>query len=149
MISTKRHAAMTDRRRVLSGLGLLTALGASVIAVPVRAEARAETRRTIMRHRERIEALIAAMTIEEKAGQLNLLADPFRWMPMAVNPLDGTGDPARVTALIREGKVGSLFNGIGAKAGREIQRVAVEESRLKIPLLFAADVIHGLSLIHI
>lgn len=100
-----------------------------------------------MRHRERIEALIAAMTIEEKAGQLNLLADPFRWMPMAVNPLDGTGDPARVTALIREGKVGSLFNGIGAKAGREIQRVAVEESRLKIPLLFAADVIHGLSTI--
>ena len=57
MISTKRHAAMTDRRRVLSGLGLLTALGASVIAVPVRAEARAETRRTIMRHRERIEAV--------------------------------------------------------------------------------------------
>ena len=125
----------------------MTALGASVIAVPVRAEARAEIRRTIMRHRERIEALIAAMTIEEKAGQLNLLADPFRWMPMAVNPLDGTGDPARVTALIREGKVGSLFNGIGAKAGREIQRVAVEESRLKIPLLFAADVIHGLSTI--
>ena len=83
-----------------------------------------------MRHRERIEALIAAMTIEEKAGQLNLLADPFRWMPMAVNPLDGTGDPARVTALIREGKVGSLFNGIGAKAGREIQRVAVEELSL-------------------
>ena len=54
---------------------------------------------------------------EEKAGQLNLLADPFRWMPTAVNPLDGTGDPARVTALIREGKVGSLFNGIGAEAG--------------------------------
>ena len=68
-------------------------------------------------------------------------------MPTAVNPLDGTGDPARVTALIREGKVGSLFNGIGAEAGRRIQQVAMEESRLKIPLLFAADVIHGLSTI--
>ncbi len=107
----------------------------------------AQASRTVARHRQRIEDLIAAMTVEEKAGQLNLLADPFRWMPTAVNPLDGTGDPARVTALIREGKVGSLFNGIGAEAGRRIQRVAMEESRLKIPLLFAADVIHGLSTI--
>lgn len=107
----------------------------------------AQASRTVARHRQKIEDLIAAMTVEEKAGQLNLLADPFRWMPTAVNPLDGTGDPARVTALIREGKVGSLFNGIGAEAGRRIQRVAMEESRLKIPLLFAADVIHGLSTI--
>jgi len=101
----------------------------------------------IERHRSKIESLMAQMTLEEKAGQLNLLADPFRWMPTAVNPLDGTGDPARVTELIRAGKVGSLFNGIGAEAGRKIQRVAMEESRLKIPLLFAADVIHGLSTI--
>ena len=107
----------------------------------------AQASRTVARHRQKIEDLIAAMTVEEKAGQLNLLADPFRWMPTAVNPLDGTGDPARVTALIREGKVGSLFNGIGAEAGRRIQQVAMEESRLKIPLLFAADVIHGLSTI--
>jgi len=109
--------------------------------------ASAETARAVQRHRQRIEDLISAMTVEEKAGQLNLLADPFRWMPTAVNPLDGTGDPARVTAMIREGKVGSLFNGIGAEAGRRIQQVAMEESRLKIPLLFAADVIHGLSTI--
>jgi len=118
-------------------------MGAGVFPMPVSAQAS----RTIARHRQRIEDLIAAMTVEEKAGQLNLLADPFRWMPTAVNPLDGTGDPARVTALIREGKVGSLFNGIGAEAGRRIQQVAMEESRLKIPLLFAADVIHGLSTI--
>lgn len=101
----------------------------------------------VARHHRRIEDLLAAMTLEEKAGQLNLLADPFRWMPTAVNPLDGTGDPARVTDLIRAGKVGSLFNGIGAEAGAQIQRVAMEESRLKIPLLFAADVIHGMSTI--
>ncbi|QYC12134.1 beta-glucosidase BglX [Brevundimonas nasdae] len=109
--------------------------------------ASAKTTNAVQRHRQRIEDLIAAMTIEEKAGQVNLLADPFRWMPKAVNPLDGTGSPARVTALIREGKVGALFNGIGAEAGRRIQRVAMEETRLKIPLLFAADVIHGLSTI--
>ena len=84
------------------------------------------------------------MTIQEKAGQLNLLGDPFRFRPMNVNPLDGQGDPARVTRMIREGTVGNLFNGVGAEAGRRIQTIAVEESRLGIPLLFAADIIHGL-----
>jgi beta-glucosidase len=103
-----------------------------------------QTRARVASHAERIEALIARMTIVEKAGQLNLLGDPFRFRPQNVNPLDGQGDPARVTALIREGKVGNLFNGIGAEAGRRIQRIAVEETRLGIPLLFAADIIHGL-----
>ncbi|RZJ77724.1 MAG: beta-glucosidase, partial [Brevundimonas sp.] len=91
----------------------------------------------------RVDALIAQMTIEEKAGQLNLLGDPFRFRPQNVNPLDGQGDPARVSQMIRDGKVGNLFNGVGAEAGRTIQRIAMEESRLKIPLLFAADIIHG------
>ncbi|PZQ37098.1 MAG: beta-glucosidase, partial [Phenylobacterium zucineum] len=103
-----------------------------------------QTRARVASHAERIEALIARMTIVEKAGQLNLVGDPFRFRPQNVNPLDGQGDPARVTALIREGKVGNLFNGIGAEAGRRIQRIAVEETRLGIPLLFAADIIHGL-----
>nr|WP_303696697.1 glycoside hydrolase family 3 N-terminal domain-containing protein [Brevundimonas subvibrioides] len=94
--------------------------------------------------RDRVDALIARMTIQEKAGQLNLLGDPFRFRPMNVNPLDGQGDPARVTRMIREGLVGNLFNGVGAEAGRRIQTIAVEESRLGIPLLFAADIIHGL-----
>jgi beta-glucosidase len=92
----------------------------------------------------RVDDLIARMTLTEKAGQLNLLGDPFRFRPQNVNPLDGQGDPSRITAMIREGKVGNLFNGIGADAGRRIQRIAVEESRLGIPLLFAADIIHGL-----
>lgn len=142
-MKTRPVKPSASRRNFLSGLGLLALMGAGVFPMP----ATAETARAVQRHRQRIEDLIAAMTVEEKAGQLNLLADPFRWMPTAVNPLDGTGDPARVTALIREGKVGSLFNGIGAETGRRIQQVAMEESRLKIPLLFAADVIHGLSTI--
>lgn len=114
------------------------ALGASMLM------SASHTRARVASHAERIEALIARMTIVEKAGQLNLLGDPFRFRPQNVNPLDGQGDPARVTALIREGKVGNLFNGIGAEAGRRIQRIAVEETRLGIPLLFAADIIHGL-----
>jgi beta-glucosidase len=103
-----------------------------------------QTRARVASHAERIEALIARMTIVEKAGQLNLVGDPFRFRPQNVNPLDGQGDPARVTGLIREGKVGNLFNGIGAEAGRRIQTIAVEQTRLGIPLLFAADIIHGL-----
>ncbi|WP_275430543.1 glycoside hydrolase family 3 N-terminal domain-containing protein, partial [Klebsiella aerogenes] len=45
---------------------------------------------------------------------------------------------------VREGKVGSLFNGVGAELGRRIQQVATEESRLGIPVILAADVIHGM-----
>lgn len=123
------------RRSVLTGAA---ALGASMLMTASQARAR------VASHAERIQALIARMTIVEKAGQLNLLGDPFRFRPQNVNPLDGQGDPARITALIREGKVGNLFNGIGAEAGRRIQRIAVEETRLGIPLLFAADIIHGL-----
>ncbi len=114
------------------------ALGASMLMTA------SQTRARVATHAERIEALIARMTIFEKAGQLNLVGDPFRFRPQNVNPLDGQGDPARIAGLIREGKVGNLFNGIGAEAGRRIQTIAVEETRLGIPLLFAADIIHGL-----
>lgn len=114
------------------------ALGASMLI------SASQTRARVASSAQRIEALIARMTIVEKAGQLNLVGDPFRFRPQNVNPLDGQGDPSRITGLIREGKVGNLFNGIGAEAGRRIQRIAVEETRLGIPLLFAADIIHGL-----
>lgn len=118
-----------------AGLGMFAS---SVVAAPRISPGKAQA------DRDRVDALIARMTIQEKAGQLNLLGDPFRFRPMNVNPLDGQGDPARVTRMIREGLVGNLFNGVGAEAGRRIQRIAVEESRLGIPLLFAADIIHGL-----
>ena len=127
-----------SRRGILAGAAGLAALGAGVFAVPRVASAKQAA------DLERVNALIAQMTIEEKAGQLNLLNDPFRFRPQSVNPTDGDGDPARVTQMIREGKIGNLFNGVGAEAGARIQRIAMEESRLKIPLLFAADVIHGL-----
>ena len=47
---------------------------------------------------ERVDALIARMTIEEKAGQLNLLNDPFRWRPEGVNPGDFNPDQAAIAA---------------------------------------------------
>lgn len=97
-----------------------------------------------MERDEKIEALIAKMTPEEKAGQLSTFSDKIRLAALGINPDAGSGGPEKLLQMVREGKVGSLFNGIGAAKGREVQRVAVEESRLGIPLLFGADVIHGL-----
>ena len=82
-----------------------------------------------------IDALIAAMTIEEKAGQLNMLA----WGA----PLTGAIAAGDATGAVRDGKVGSLINLVGAADVAEVQRVAVEETRHKIPLFFGYDVIHG------
>ncbi len=92
----------------------------------------------------RVESLIARMTLEEKVGQLGVFADMVRPFAPDVNPETNTRNAAEVLDQVRAGRVGSLFNGVGAAPGREIQRVAVEESRLGIPVLFAADVIHGM-----
>ncbi|KAG9600325.1 hypothetical protein KCV01_g7993, partial [Aureobasidium melanogenum] len=92
----------------------------------------------------RIEDLIARMTVEEKVGQLGVFADAVRPFAPDINPEVNARGAAEVFDQIRAGKVGSLFNGVGANEGREAQRVAVEESRLGIPLLFGSDVIHGM-----
>mmetsp|Transcript_38304 Transcript_38304/g.121731 ORF Transcript_38304/g.121731 Transcript_38304/m.121731 type:complete len:761 (+) Transcript_38304:2-2284(+) len=97
-----------------------------------------------MQRDPRIEALLARMTPEEKAGQLSIFSDRIRLAALGVNPDTGSGGSDKLLADVRAGKVGALFNGIGAKQGRDVQRVAVEETRLSIPLLFGADVIHGL-----
>ncbi|MBD9369686.1 glycoside hydrolase family 3 N-terminal domain-containing protein [Xanthomonas sp. XNM01] len=92
----------------------------------------------------RVESLIARMTVEEKVGQLGVFADMVRPFAPDVNPDVNTRNAGEVLEQVRAGRVGALFNGVGAAQGREIQRVAVEESRLGIPLLLAADVIHGM-----
>ncbi|MGH8207138.1 MAG: glycoside hydrolase family 3 N-terminal domain-containing protein, partial [Steroidobacteraceae bacterium] len=83
----------------------------------------------------RIEALIDDMTLAEKLGQLTMSAAGHT----VTGPVIG-GDS---TDAIREGTVGNLLNLFGAQSVREIQRLAVEESRLGIPLLIGLDVIHG------
>jgi beta-glucosidase len=80
----------------------------------------------------RVEALVARMTLEEKLGQLQQLA----------GTAEGAYD-AEQEALTRKGLVGSLLNVRGAARVNAIQRVAVDGSRLKIPLLLGFDVIHG------
>ncbi|WP_058835037.1 glycoside hydrolase family 3 N-terminal domain-containing protein [Luteimonas abyssi] len=92
----------------------------------------------------RIESLIARMTVEEKVGQLGVFADMVRPFAPDVNPEANVRNADEVLAQVRAGRVGSLFNGVGAELGRRIQQVAVEESRLGIPVALAADVIHGM-----
>ena len=131
-----RHPSFAPTRRFLLAGGALTA---GLMMAPRMATAQA--RDNLARANE----LIARMTLEEKAGQLNLQNDPFRWRPEGVNPGDTLDTNQEQTAAdIRAGRIGALFNGVGARTTRFVQELAVRESRLGIPLLFAADVIHGL-----
>ena len=79
--------------------------------------------------------LISKMTLQEKLGQLNL--------PVTGNITTGQAKSSDVAGKISRGEVGGLFNLKGVKAIREMQELAVEKSRLGIPLLFGMDVIHG------
>ena len=81
---------------------------------------------------QRINALLARMTLEEKLGQLQQLD----------GEANGNYRPEHIE-LVRRGLLGSTLNVRGARRTNELQRIAVEQSRLKIPLIFAFDVIHG------
>lgn len=94
----------------------------------------------------RVEGLIARMSVEEKAGQLTLYPDAIRPTPRPINPdmLDKAAEEANFQwAEIRAGRVGALVGGTGVALGRKLQEAALA-SRLGIPLLFGADIIHGL-----
>lgn len=86
----------------------------------------------------RVDSVLSLMTLEEKIGQLNQLSYGIGWGPTVKVTV-----PEEYRQLIREGKIGSFFNAIGAEFTYELQKVAVEESRLRIPIIFGLDVIHG------
>jgi beta-glucosidase len=83
----------------------------------------------------RIDTLLASMTLEEKIGQLNMVA--------ASRVVTGPGELHDLQEGIRTGRIGNLLNLWGVDETRAVQRLAVEESRLGIPLLMGLDVIHG------
>ncbi len=92
-----------------------------------------------------IDSLIARMTVEEKAGQLTLMSAAWGGGAAAAqNPAPATATTFDAQlAEVRSGRLTGVFNGNGAEMARRMQRIAVDESRLKLPLIFAADVIHG------
>jgi len=83
----------------------------------------------------RVDSVMALMSLDDKIGQLNLLTSDW----------DVTGPTFRkdYEDLIRQGKIGAIFNAHTAAYTRKLQKMAMEESKLKIPLLFGYDVIHG------
>jgi beta-glucosidase len=82
-----------------------------------------------------VSELMSKMTLEEKIGQLNL--------PTSGDITTGQANSSNVAKNIEQGKVGGLFNIKSVQKIKEVQKIAVEKSRLKIPLLFGMDVIHG------
>lgn len=82
-----------------------------------------------------IDKLMSQMTLEEKLGQLNL--------PSSDDIVTGQAQSSNIGQMVAAGKVGGVFNIKGVEKIQELQRIAVEESRLGIPLIFGMDVVHG------
>jgi beta-glucosidase len=117
---------------------LLTATMAAppiVAKEPAAATATADWTRPDPKMDRFISELMAKMTLEEKIGQLTLLTTDWE----STGPTLRAGYKEDVAA----GRVGAMFNAHSVKFTRELQRMAVEDTRLKIPLLFGYDVIHG------
>ena len=105
----------------------------------------------------RVEHLLRQMTLEEKIGQLVQYNDTGDALPAppakgdqgvfaAVNP--ESGNHVNAMQLAAAGRLGSMLNTIGAERTNKYQHLAVDQSRLHIPLLFGADVIHGFRTIY-
>src|SRR5262245_48785312 len=125
-VRTQKFQRTEMRAKTAAWLLIMTVL----FGLPVRATKRVSASgKTIDR---RVDDLLARMTIEEKVGQLNQLFYFTQFMR-----------PEMMEPGIREGKVGSLLFVTDPAIINRFQKVAVEQSRLKIPLIFGFDVIHG------
>ncbi len=90
---------------------------------------------TPLKHPKKVYSVLALMTMEEKAGQLNLLSSGFAETGPVLSE--------EYREMIGKSQLGGVFNAHTVEHTRDLQRIAVEETRLGIPLLFAFDVIHG------
>ncbi len=126
-----------SRRAAMMGVGAVAAW----LASPARAMIDAAGKFTVPGI---VDDLIGRMTLEEKAGQLSLMASAWGGgIATALNPpSEGSSFPQQVQEA-RQGLLTGVFNGNGARMARILQIAAVKDSRLKVPLIFAADIIHG------
>ncbi|ATL43876.1 beta-glucosidase BglX [Elizabethkingia sp. HX WHF] len=117
---------------IIAGLILAPLFSAQLVHQPVqsfRTEAYTSKKKAF------VDQLIAKMTLDEKIGQLNL--------PSSGDFTTGQAQSSDIGKKIEQGLVGGLFNIKGVGKIRDVQKVAVEKSRLKIPMIFGMDVIHG------
>lgn len=124
---------MTGSKKIVSGsLAVLLVILLITFTQAFKQKAGDSTARLIA---AKVDSVLNLMTLGEKIGQMTLFT----------SDLSITGPTIRdgYVKLIKEGKVGALFNAYGTQYTRELQEIAVEETRLGVPLLFAYDVIHG------
>src|SRR5947209_7978995 len=126
-----------SRRGVLMGTGAVVAW----LSSPVRALSQ---RVGQVQTPAFINELIPRMTLEEKAGQLSLMASAWGGgTALSLNPPQANSDFPKQVEEARRGQLTGVFNGNCATMARILQTAAAKESRLQIPLIFAADIIHG------
>ncbi len=113
----------------------LLLLAASLTAGLFLVTCKPETRESVNEMDRYVTELMKKMTFEEKIGQLNL--------PGSGDIVTGQTASSDIGKKIKDGQVGGLFNIKSVEKIRDVQKVAVEESRLHIPLIFGMDVIHG------
>ena len=112
----------------LLGAGLLFAISCQPQESPIKSEIEGK-----------VDELLAEMTLEEKIGQMNL----YNGFYDITGPAPADGDAAKKYQHLAEGSVGAMLNIHGVENTRKLQEIAVNESRLGIPLLFGYDIIHG------
>jgi beta-glucosidase len=126
-----------SRRAAMLGAGAVAAW----LASPARALLHAVGKVTVPPF---VDDLIRRMTLEEKAGQLSLMASAWGGgAALGLNPPGNGSDFQQQVNEARQGLLTGVFNGNGARMAQILQTAAVKESRMKIPLIFAADIIHG------
>ena len=103
------------------------------------AEPSSSSIRSVIDIEQRVDALLKQMTLEEKIGQMNQYSGFWD----LTGPAPSSGDAAKKYEHLRKGYVGSMLNLRGVENVRKIQKIAVEETRLGIPLIIGFDVIHG------
>jgi beta-glucosidase len=126
-----------SRRAALMGAGAVAAWLSSPVRAVLQVVGQVQTPAFV-------NDLIGRMTLEEKAGQLQIMAAAWAGgTALALNPAKGNTDFPRQVDEARQGQLTGVFNGNGATMARIMQSAAVHESRMKIPLIFAADIFHG------
>ena len=114
----------------------LNAIAVVVFATSFSLHAQKDTKKnTIKPRQEFVTELLSKMTLDEKIGQLNL--------PTSGDITTGQVKSSDIAKKIANGQVGGLFNIKSVAKIKDVQKIAVEKSRLKIPLIFGMDVIHG------
>jgi beta-glucosidase len=114
---------------------LLLCVGPSLISVKGQSKPVPNPQLASKEVNSRVEALLKKMTLEEKVGQLAQYSAGFATGPAASN--------LTYDELVAKGQVGSMLNVVGAEKTNHYQHIAMEKSRLHIPILFGLDVIHG------